>query len=388
MPTINHVKGSGTLSLVKKIVERQVTGKDIIRLDIGEPDFDTPVTIKDAAKKALDAGDTHYFSSGSDILKEKIIGALLKENLNYNPNEVIVTPGSKQGIFYSLFLMARGTEVIVIDPSYPAYADVVEIVGGKAVRVNCGKDYAPDPDAISRAVTPKTSMIVINTPNNPTGLVYKKSLLEEIADVAIEKDLYVLTDEIYKSILFEGKHVSIASLNGMKERCIVTCGFSKTYAMTGWRLGYACASEELIGQMKNLQQQTAIAPTAFVQSAGIKALDGTSDKDVRKMVEEYRKRRDVFSKSMKGMDGLRYTEPQGAFYCFPDFGELTDLRGMGLFTSILENGVSGVPGSFFGASYGSHVRFSLAQSMEKVKEGAERIREFCENVSEKHALAH
>lgn len=376
------------MSLVKKIVERQTTGKDIIRLDIGEPDFDTPVPIKDAAKKALDAGDTHYFSSGSDILKEKIIGALLKENLNYNSNEVIVTPGSKQGIFYSLFLMARGTEVIVIDPSYPAYADVVEIVGGKAVRVNCGKDYAPDPDTISRAVTPKTSMIVINTPNNPTGLVYKKSLLEEIADVAIDKDLYVLTDEIYKSILFEGKHVSIASLNGMKERCIVTCGFSKTYAMTGWRLGYACASEELIGQMKNLQQQTAIAPTAFVQSAGIKALDGTSDKDVRKMVDEYRKRRDVFSKSMKGMDGLRYAEPQGAFYCFPDFGELTGLRGMDLFTSILENGVSGVPGSFFGASYGSHVRFSLAQSMEKVKEGAERIREFCENVSEKHALAH
>ncbi|MBI5355940.1 MAG: pyridoxal phosphate-dependent aminotransferase, partial [Candidatus Aenigmarchaeota archaeon] len=355
---------------------------------IGEPDFDTPISIKDAAKKALDAGDTHYFSSGSDVLKDKIIETLSRENLNYNSNEVIVTPGSKQGIFYSLFLMARGTEVIVIDPSYPAYSDVVEIVGGNAVGVNCGKDYIPDPDAISRAVTPKTSMIVINTPNNPTGLVYKKSLLEEIADIAIEKDLYVLTDEIYKSILFEGKHVSIASLNGMKERCILTSGFSKTYAMTGWRLGYACAPEELIAQMKNLQQQTAIAPTAFVQSAGIKALDGASDKDVRKMVDEYKRRRDIFSKSMRGMGGLNYREPQGAFYCFPDFGELTGLRGMELFTSILESGVSGVPGSFFGASYGSHVRFSLAQSMDKVKEGAERIRGFCENLPEKHALAH
>lgn len=388
MPMINHVKGSGTLSLVKKIVEQQMAGKDIVRMDIGEPDFDTPISIKDAAKKALDAGDTHYFSSGSDVLKEKIIESLSKENLNYNPNEVIVTPGSKQGIFYALFLIARGTEVIVLDPSYPAYADVVEIVGGKAVRVDCGKDYSPDADAIARATTKKTSMIVINTPNNPTGLVYKKSLLEEIADVAVEKNLYILTDEIYKSILFEGKHVSIASLNGMKERCIVTCGFSKTYAMTGWRLGYACASEELIVQMKNLQQQTAIAPTAFVQSAGIKALDGASDKDVGRMVNEYRKRRDLFSKSVKGMDGLNYRDPQGAFYCFPDFEELTGLGGMELFTAILESGVAGVPGSFFGESYGSHVRFSLAQSMEKVKEGAERIREFCEKAREKSALAH
>lgn len=388
MPEVLKVKGSETLSLVKKIVEQQKSGKDIIRLDIGEPDFRTPETIKTAAKKALDNNDTHYFSQGSDELKERVLKSLEEEGLHYGTNEILITPGSKQAIFYSLFLIARRRETVVLDPSYPAYPDVVEIVGGKTVRVDCGRNFVPDIEAIRKSMTPKTSLLVINSPNNPTGIIYRRKTLEEIAELAIEKDLYVLTDEIYKKIVYgDERHVSIASLNGMKERCIVSFGFSKTYAMTGWRLGFACAPEEIVSQMKNLQQQTVIAPTAFVQTAGLKALNGTIDRNVKKMVDEYRKRKDAFCRTLKGADGIELVEPEGAFYCLPDFRDATNLRGLELFQSLLRSGVSSVPGSFFGPSYSSHLRFSFSQLVEKVKEGAERTRAFCEEQQSRVSLA-
>lgn len=381
MPKFETIKGSETLALVKKNAHQENGGKDIIRLDIGEPDLVTPQPIIDGAKKALDQGDTHYFSKRGPELKEMILKDQKRHGLDYTTDEILLSPGSKQAIFYSIFMTSKGKDVAMFDPTYPAYPDVTEINGGKAVRVNCGENFTPDVDALRKALTPNTSMVVITTPNNPTGRVYKKSLLEELADVAVDNDLFILSDEIYRDIVYDGKHQSVASLNGMKERTIVTCGFSKAYAMTGWRLGYICAPQDMIENMRSLHRQIAVTSTSFVQSAAISALDGSTDAELKAIQDEYKRRRNAMSSAFSEIDGLKFSAPEGALYCFPDFSDVTNLRGMDLFNALLEKGVSSVPGNFFGASYDSYLRFSISRPIERLELGLERIKEFCQTAA-------
>jgi aspartate aminotransferase len=359
----------------------EATGRSVIHLEIGEPDFDTPANVRDAAKRALDAGATHYppFAGIPDLRQAIAEDAAARKGFPVEPSQVFVTVGGKGVMVYAIFAVVDpGDEVIVPDPGYPIYESLTRFLGATPVPIpiRMENEFRLDVDELASLITPKTKLIVINSPANPTGGVLTRSDLERIAELATRHDLVVLADEIYGRILYDGaEHVSIASLPGMAERTVVLDGFSKTYAMTGWRLGYAIVPPWLVQAYGTLIINTISGATNFAQVGAVEALRGPQD-EVEAMVAEFRARRDLVVDGLNAIPGLRCLRPLGAFYVFPEISG-TGLSGKELADRLLqETGVCVLAGTAFGHIGTSHIRISYANSRENLVEALARIRSF------------
>ena len=360
----------------------EATGRSVIHLEIGEPDFDTPANIREAAKRALDRGATHYTPTvGIPELRAAIAAdATARKGFAVTPDRVAVVPGGKPVMFFAILaLVDEGDEVIYPDPGFPIYESMASYVGGKAVPCPIRQEHGfrLDPDELAALVTPRTRLVILNSPANPTGGVSTRDDLERIAAVARRYDFTILADEIYGRILYEGEHVSIASLPGMAERTIVLDGFSKTYAMTGWRLGYAILPEPLVTPFSRLIVNSVSCTNAATQWAGVEALTGPQS-SVDQMVAEFKARRDLIVDGLNAIPGITCLRPSGSFYVFPDISA-TGLTGDELADRLLnEGGVSALAGTAFGQVGQYHLRFSYANSRENITEALRRTREVVE----------
>ena len=384
---LNRLSPSATLAMSQKSGEMKAQGIDVINLSVGEPDFNTPDHIKDAAKKAVDENYSRYSPvPGYVDLRKAIVDKLQKENnLEYSVNEVLVSNGAKQCVCNAVMaLVNNGDEVIVPAPYWVSYPQMVKLAGGTPVYVNAGFDqnFKMTPQQLEAAITPKTKMLILCSPSNPTGSVYSRAELQGLADVIRKHDdLYVLADEIYEHINYVGKHESIAQFEGMKERCIIVNGVSKAYAMTGWRIGYMAAPEWIIKGCNKLQGQYTSGPCSVSQKAAEAAytLDQGCVEDMRPAFE---RRRNLVVKLAKEIEGLEVNVPEGAFYLFPKcssfFGKHTDgyviNNATDLAMYLLEVGhVATVSGDAFGDP--ECIRFSYATSDDNLREAMRRIKE-------------
>jgi aspartate/methionine/tyrosine aminotransferase len=355
----------------------EATGRDVIHLEIGEPDFDTPANIRAAAARALESGYTHYGPAiGLPALREAIAAdTQRRKGFPVSPDQVVVTPGAKPIMFYALLALAEpGDEVIYPDPGFPIYESMTRFVDATAVPIELREEneFRLDPDELRSLVTPRTRLIIFNSPQNPTGSVLTKADIEAIAAVAMEHDVTVLADEIYGRILYEGAHHSIAALPGLAERTILLDGFSKTYAMTGWRLGYAIVPERLVLPFSRLIINSVSCTSSYSQMAAVEALTGPQDA-VDAMVREFRARRDLIVAGLNAIPGISCLEPNGAFYVFPNVSG-TGRTGEQLVDELLyEGGVSVLAGTAFGHSGVDYLRISYANSQEKIREALSRI---------------
>jgi len=359
-----------------RALEKQ--GKDIVHLEIGEPDFDTPRNIKDAATKALDEGYTHYVpSAGIPELRQAIADYISKtRNLKVTPEEVVVTPGGKPIMFYTvLALVNPGDEVLYPNPGFPIYESLINFVGAKPVPIPLEEknDFSLDREYVKKMITKKTKLIILNSPENPTGGVLSREDLKVVADsISGRNDAFVLSDEIYSRIIYEGKHESITAFPGMKDKTILLDGFSKTYAMTGWRLGYGVMHKDLALKVAQLMTNSNSCTSAFTQMAGVEALTGPQN-EAERMVSEFKKRREVIVDGLNKVKGITCKKPRGAFYVFPNIeGTGMDCRELG--EHLLNNaGVAVLPGTSFGKYGEGHLRLSFANSVENIKKALERI---------------
>jgi aspartate/methionine/tyrosine aminotransferase len=359
-----------------KALEKQ--GKDIVHLEIGEPDFDTPKNIKDAATKALNAGYTHYTpSAGMPEVKQVIAEYISKtRKLDVKPEEVVITPGGKPIMFFSMLaLVSSGDEVMYPNPGFPVYESLIKFVDAKPVPIPLKEEneFSFDPEYVKKKITKKTKMIILNSPENPTGGVIPKEQLKLIADCLENRDdVFVLSDEIYNRIIYEGKPESISQFPGMKDKTIILDGFSKTYAMTGWRLGYGVMRKDLAGKMAQLMTNSNSCTNVFVQLAGVEALKGPQT-EPEKMVAEFRKRREVIVDGLNEIKGVTCTKPHGAFYAFPNITG-TGMNSRKLGDHLLQNaGVAVLPGISFGQYGEGYLRLSFANSIENIKKALDRI---------------
>jgi aspartate aminotransferase len=356
----------------------EAQGRSIVHLEIGEPDFDTPANVREAAKRAIDAGKTHYppFPGIPELRDAIAADTAARRGFAPDPQNVFVTVGGKGVMYYAILaLVDPGDEVIVPDPGYPIYESVTRFVGGVPVPIAIRQEnqFRLDPDELASLVTPRTKLIVINSPQNPTGGVLTRGDLERIAQIAIEHDLVVLSDEIYSRILYTGEHVSIAALPGMAERTIVLDGFSKTWAMTGWRLGYAIVPDWLNHGFGRLIINSVSGATTFAQVGAVEAIAGPQD-EVDRMVAEFRARRDLVVDGLNALPGVTCLRPEGAFYVFPEISG-TGLTGADLADRLLhEGGVSVLAGTAFGQVGVNHIRLSYATSRENIEEALRRMR--------------
>ena len=382
------LKPSPTLAINAKAKSMQAQGIHVISFGAGEPDFDTPENIKQAAKKALDEGFTKYTPVGGiDELKDAIIKKFERDSgLSYKRSEILVSCGGKHS-FYNLAqaIFDQGDEVIIPAPYWVSYPPMVSLAGGLPVIVETMEkdEFKITPEALKKAITPKTKALIINSPSNPTGSAFTKKDLEKIAEIALSKNIFVISDEIYEKIVYNGfKFTSIASLSEeMKKRTIIVHGVAKTYSMTGWRIGYTAGSEEIITAMNNIQSQSTSNPTSIAQKASVEALIGPQN-EVEKMVSAFAQRRNYIVDRLNKMRGVSCYKPVGAFYVFPNFSSYYGKAYQGrkiensthLADYLLEVAkVAVVPGVEFGAD--PFERLSFATSMENIKEGLNRIEE-------------
>jgi aspartate aminotransferase len=355
----------------------EAQGRNIVHLEIGEPDFDTPDNIRKAAEKAIWGGLTHYGpSAGLMQAREAVCRYFAKDRgVEYTPDEIVLTPGGKPIIFLPILAVVdHGDEVVYPNPGYPIYESAIEFCGGKAVplKLEESRDFRFDIAELEAKINPKTKMVIINSPQNPTGGVLEKSDLERIAELAIENDAIVLSDEVYSKILYDGEHHSIAALPGMKERTILMDAHSKTYAMTGWRLGFAGMPKALAEKVTKLNTNIYSHATSFVQIAGIEALEGPQD-EVEKMVGIFKERRDAIVDGLNKIKGMKCLRPKGAFYVFPNITG-TGMKSQALADKVLnEAGVACLSGTCFGAFGEGYLRFSYANSLENIREALDRI---------------
>ena len=359
-------------------IRRLMMGRtDIIRLELGEPDFDTPQHVKDAAIQAINEGFTHYTSTeGLLELREAVARKLRRENrVEADPEtEIFITDGGLGAIFAIIqSLVNQGDEVLILDPTWPRYPQNVLLVGGvpKYIFLDEEDGFVPNVDEIKKHVTKKTKLIVLNTPSNPTGAVMPKNLLEEIGDLAVEHDLILLLDEVYERIVYEAKHFSLASHADLKDHIVTIFSLSKTYAMTGWRIGFAVSHANTIKAMSKVSGYANACRTSFAQKAAIAALDGPQD-CVDTMVKEYRKRRDLVIDRLKEMNAFSVTKPTGAFYVYPRL--LLDIESPHFIEQLIEKAkVSAMPGTAFSTKGEKYVRISYANSIEKISEAMNRV---------------
>jgi aspartate/methionine/tyrosine aminotransferase len=360
-----------------KALEAQ--GKEIIHMEIGEPDFDTPGYIKQAAKEALDQGYTHYTPAAGITEVRQTIADYVAEtrSIPVKVENVVVVPGGKPIMFYAIMALVNpGDQVIYPNPGFPIYESMINFMEGVPVPLPLReeREFSFDMNEFKSLVTPKTKLIIINSPGNPCGGVMTKADVKAVAEMALKYDCYVLTDEIYSRTMYEGEHFSITQLPGMQERTIILDGFSKTYAMTGWRLGFGVMNTELAGWATKLMTNSNSCTAAYTQMAGMAALKGDQT-EASQMVEEFRRRRDVIVAGLNRIPGIRCCMPHGAFYVFPNVTglgksakEIADLL-------LYEAGVATLAGTSFGKYGEGYLRFSYATSMENIHKALARIRE-------------
>jgi len=355
----------------------EAEGRDVIHLEVGEPDFDTPDNIIEAGASALRSGWTHYGPApGDPTLREAIVSYINgTRGLAYTPEQVVVTPGGKPVMFFLILaLLEAGDEAIYPDPGFPIYRSMIEFTGAKAVPIPLREEtgFSLDVDELAGLINQRTKLLIINSPANPTGGVLGRADLEAIAKLAVEHDLIVMADEIYAELIYEGEHISIATFPGMAERTVILDGFSKTYAMTGWRLGYGLFPAELAAAVSKLMVNSVSCTSVAVQQAGIEALTGPQDR-VQEFREAFRKRRGLVVDGLNAIDGISCVLPKGAFYAFPN------ITGTGRtskeFADLLleEYGVAAIAGTSFGDAGEGYLRLSYANSEENLSRALERI---------------
>jgi aspartate/methionine/tyrosine aminotransferase len=356
----------------------EAKGKEVVHLEIGEPDFDTPKNIREAAKNAIDKGFTHYGpSAGLPELRKTIAEYIGRtRSITVDPDEVVVTPGAKPIIFFSILTWLRpGDEVIIPSPGFPIYESMISFVGAKPVLLPLREEngFSFTVDDFKKLVTPLTKMVILNSPQNPTGGVVDMETLKGIAEIiAGDEDILVLSDEVYSEIIYEGKHSSIASIPEMKDQTIILDGYSKTFAMTGWRIGYGIMNKELAKHVARLQTNSTSCTASFTQIAAIEALKGPQD-DVKKMVAEFKRRRDVIVDGLNKIPGFTCQRPHGAFYVFPNI-QGTKKSSKELADYLLnEGGVAALSGTSFGAYGKGYLRFSYANSVENIQKALKKI---------------
>ncbi len=371
----SEIKPSATLT-INQIAKKFISdGKDVINLSVGEPDFDTPVAIKEFSKKAIDDGFTKYTESrGIKELREVIVEKLEKENnLKYTPEQIVVSNGAKHSLFnVFLAILNPGDEVIIPAPYWVSYPPMVKIAGGVPVVCNWNEKFKIDIDKLKSIITSKTKALILNSPSNPTGIIYSEDELNELANILVKNGIICISDEVYEKIIYEKKHISIASISEeMKKLTIVVNGVSKTFAMTGWRIGYIAAEKEIADAVNKIQSQTTSAPSSISQKGAYFAIK-EGEKLYKDMVEEFKRRRDFITKNLS--KEIKFPYPEGAFYLFFNFKDMDSE----VFSKRLleEKYVASVPGKDFGAD--KFVRISYATSMENLKKAVERINEFVE----------
>jgi aspartate aminotransferase len=378
------------LAITAKANALKADGRDVVSFGAGEPDYDTPQNVKDAAVKAIAAGQTKYTpSSGTVALKNAIIAKLERDNcLVYKPNQIIASAGAKHSI-YNLMqaILEEGDEVLIPAPYWVSYPEQVKLAGAKPVIVPTDENFQITASVLERFVTAETKLLVLNSPSNPTGAVYEEETMREIAELAVRCGIYVMSDEIYEKVLYDGrKSVSIAAFDDkIKALTITINGLSKSHSMTGWRIGYAAGDAEIVAAMGRIQDQSTSNPSSITQAASVEALNGPQD-SVEMMRVEFQKRRDYIVKALNEIPGVTCNLPAGAFYVFPNIGGLygksyetggktVTIESSDSFAEYLleQANVAVVPGSGFGAD--NHIRISYATSMENIVKGVGRISE-------------
>src|SRR5687767_10956590 len=356
----------------------EAKGRSIIHLEIGEPDFDSPRSVVAAGVASIERGETHYTpSAGIPELRESCANYLNRaRGLQVEPGQIIVTPGAKPIMFYAILaLLESGDEAIYPDPGFPIYASMISFAGGTGVPLPLREDndFVPDLDELRRLITPRTKLLILNSPHNPTGGVLSPESIREIAKIAREHDLWVLSDEIYAEIIYEGEHRSIAAEEGMAERTILLDGFSKTFAMTGWRLGYGAFPKPLVDPVTKLVTNSVSCTAMFTQRAGIVAMSQRPP-EVAEMVKAFRKRRDAIVAGLNKIEGITCRTPAGAFYVFPNITGLNAGDAASVAGRVLqEAGVACLAGTAFGAIGEGHLRLSYANSLENLELAVQRI---------------
>jgi len=374
---VQHIPESATMRIADMTAKLRNEGRDIISFSLGEPDFETPENIRKAAKTALDRGETHYTQgSGIPELREAIAEKLKNDNnLDVSEADVLVTPGAKQAIFEAICtLIEEGDKVLLLDPAWVSYKAIIKFAGGKPVMVPVSEQDGYVPVDLQRYITRDTKLLILNSPCNPTGAVYSKNAIKTIAETAEDYGVFVLSDEVYEKIIYGAKHHSIGSL--MPDRTITINGFSKAYAMTGWRLGYATAPTPILQGMLKIQQHSVSNAASFAQRAGVEALRGDQSA-VRLMVAEFKKRRDLMIDGLRKI-GMGCARPRGAFYAFAkvsQFGSSVKVA-----EKLLQEALVAVtPGSAFGQNGEGYVRLSYATSRQNIERGIYRIGAVLEN---------
>jgi aspartate aminotransferase len=374
---VAQLTGEGALAVFSRAKELEKQGRSIIHLELGEPDFHPTAPVVDAVRSAVAAGRDRYVSPrGIPALREAIAEYLKRtRRLNLSPDDVLVAPGCKMALALAMMaLIEPGDEVLYPDPSFPIYPSFTRGLGAKAVPFFLEEKnrFQPDLAEIASKITSRTKVLIFNSPNNPTGTVFSEATLKLLADLAIKHDLWALADEIYARILFTGDYKSIRAFPGMAERTIIIDGFSKSFAMTGWRLGYAVAPREIVDAMDMLVLNTFTCTAEFTQVAAIEALRDSTDA-VNAMVAEYRQRRDLFVSALNSIPGFRCQSPDGAFYAWVNI-EDTGLPAEELQTLLLEEaGVAAIAGAAFGSAGKNYLRFSLVSARQLLEEALARI---------------
>ncbi len=387
---LKRIKPSPTIAVTQKARELRAAGKDVVGLGAGEPDFDTPINVKNAAIKAIRDGDTKYTAvDGTPALKKAILKKFKRENkLNYKLDEITVGTGGKQ-VLYNTFMatLNKGDEVIIPAPFWVSYPDMVLLAGGKPKIVKCDeKDgFKITPAKLKAAITKRTKWIILNSPSNPTGSGYSKSEIQKLAKVLIKnKKVHILSDDIYEHVKYDNfKFFTIAQISKLKSRTLTMNGVSKSYAMTGWRIGYAAGPKEIISAIRKIQSQSTSNPSSISQAAAVEALNGKQD-FIKKRAKSFKERRDFVVKSLNNIDGISCLKPNGAFYVFPNCKKLLNKRtklkkDTDFVQKLLEKqNVAAVQGSAFGLD--GYFRISYATSMAKLKIAMSRIKKFCEDL--------
>jgi len=391
---LKKIKPSPTLAVTQKARELKAAGKDVIGLGAGEPDFDTPDNIKQAAISAIDAGDTKYTAvDGTPKLKKAIIEKFKRENkLNFETDQISVGAGGKQIIYNAMMAtLNHGDEVIIPAPYWVSYPDIVLLAGGNPVIVKCSEkeSFKISPEKLKNAITEKTKWLMLNSPSNPTGSCYTESEINSLADILKKhKQIHILSDDIYEHITYENfKFFTIAQVKELEDRILTMNGVSKAYAMTGWRIGYGAGPKELIKAMAKIQSQSTTNPSSISQAAAVEALNGKQDFIVER-TKSFQQRRDFVLNELKSIKGVSCLKPEGAFYVFPSCSSLLgkkDPNGKFLKTdddfveSLLENqGIAVVQGSAFGLN--GFFRISYATSMDNLKKAMKKMKIFCESL--------
>ena len=371
------MSGEGALSVYARAKELEREGQSIIHLELGEPDFHAAPPVRQALKRALDEGKDRYCAiAGVPALREAIAEYLIDtRNLNVSPKNIVIAPGCKIALFMAMMaLIDPGDEVLYPDPGFPGYASITLGLGGVPVPFELSEQnqLQPDPDEIASKITPRTKILMTNSPGNPTGTVYTDAVQRRLAELAVEHDLLVFSDEIYARILYGGTYVSMMSYPGMQERTVILDGFSKSFAMTGWRLGYAVAPPRIVAALEMLVMNTYTSVAEFSQYAAIEALKDR-DRATPRMVEEFAERREQFVRDLNHLPGFCCIAPAGAFYAWVNISD-TGMAAEEICRIMLEDaGVAAIPGAAFGNAGANFVRFSFASSMATLQEAVERI---------------